>query len=385
MKKNLLFVIVIIFSISVFGQSYNNVLQPAMPFLTINSTGRILGFGDINVVSSEFYSDAGLFGNPSLLSNNSRDIGAYYSYMPWMKNVVEGMNFKNFGAYGAINSKHAIGISAKYFNLGVIEMTNDQGEYLYTEKPKEYFYQLTYKYSFNPKVSFGADIKYIESSLSSKSKKSTFAIDLGFNYRNTTKIKTTDIKYNLGAAISNFGPRIKYDDFGNNNSDNSNFESFLPATIMIGGLINPTFILKEDLKLNIEIAYQAEKLLVPTPPVYDTSGYIISGKDPDISPFRALYQSFYDAPGGFKEEWHEIIHKIGNEYRITYKDKYHLAFRWGISREHQTKGNRKYNYSGVELNVRGVYLSYTSFHHISNKNSDTGVISLGARMSLGDL
>ena len=65
----------------------------------------------------------------------------------------------------------------------------------------------------------------------------------------------------------------------------------------------------------MSIAFDINKLLVPTPPEYDiqdqvTDGEtdeIISGKDPNVSVVSGMFQSFGDAPGGFKEELREAI------------------------------------------------------------------------------
>ena len=73
------------------------------------------------------------------------------------------------------------------------------------------------------------------------------------------------------------------------------------------------------------------KLLVPTPPLYDTeTGAIIAGKDPDVGIVTGIFQSFGDAPGEidenglsipgskFKEEIREInISMVWNIGMIT--------------------------------------------------------------------
>ena len=117
---------------------------------------------------------------------------------------------------------------------------------------------------------------------------------------------------------------------------------------------------------SLELICDANKLLAPTPPKYATDylgnpiigsngQYVIqAGKNPNRSVFNALYSSFYDAPGGFKEEWHEINFGSGIEYWYCKT----LAVRTGCFYEHPTKGGRKYftfgiggRYKGIELDI----------------------------------
>jgi hypothetical protein len=50
------------------------------------------------------------------------------------------------------------------------------------------------------------------------------------------------------------------------------------------------------------------------PRVYDEESNIIDGKDPNVSVPVAIFQSFYDAPGGFSEEMQEFTQSFGHEY-----------------------------------------------------------------------
>mgnify|MGYP000630690894 CR=1 FL=1 len=85
-------------------------------------------------------------------------------------------------------------------------------------------------------------------------------------------------------------------------------------------------------------------------------GEIISGKDPNVSVVSGMFQSFNDAPGGFKEEMREINISVGSEY--WYNNQF--AIRAGYFNEHDTKGARKYFTfgSGVKYNVFELDFSY---------------------------
>ena len=103
----------------------------------------------------------------------------------------------------------------------------------------------------------------------------------------------------------------------------------------------------------VSFAFDINKLLVPTPPIYDSLATvpgpenIISGKDPNVGVLQGIFQSFSDAPGGFQEELNELMYSVGAEY--WYMDQF--AFRGGYFHEHETKGARKYFTVGVGLKM----------------------------------
>ena len=177
----------------------------------------------------------------------------------------------------------------------------------------------------------------------------------------------------LGANISNIGNKIRYTETA--------VRDFIPINLRLGTSLALDF----DEYNSMSFAFDINKLLVPTPPVYDTrtfltedsagidiqvpnpdQGEIIDGMDPNVSVVSGMFQSFYDAPGGFKEEIREFNVSIGTEY--WYADQF--AIRAGYFNEHDTKGARKYFTfgSGVKYNVFELDFSY-----LVNTNRDAGV------------
>jgi len=120
----------------------------------------------------------------------------------------------------------------------------------------------------------------------------------------------------------------------------------------------------------LSFAFDMNKLLVPTPPIYETDSitseqYILFGKDPNVSVPVGIFQSFYDAPGVpnsdgsrsiLKEELREITYSFGTEYWYAKQ----FAIRAGYFYEHSMKGNRKYLTMGLglKLNVFGLDFAY---------------------------
>ena len=130
----------------------------------------------------------------------------------------------------------------------------------------------------------------------------------------------------------------------------------LPTNLRIG----PSFTYNIDDFNAITVAFDLNKLLVPTPPLYAfdsiTEEYeIVKGMDPDRSVVNALFTSFWDAPGGFKEELREVIFSGGIEY--GYSDQFFI--RAGYFNEHKTKGNRKFATFGVGVKYNIFDLSFS--------------------------
>ncbi|MEZ5195582.1 MAG: hypothetical protein R2764_04060 [Bacteroidales bacterium] len=76
--------------------------------------------------------------------------------------------------------------------------------------------------------------------------------------------------------------------------------------------------------------------------------------DPDVSVFRGMIQSFYDAPNGFKEEMQEFYYGFGLEYWFNRM----AAFRTGYYYENKNKGNRQNVNFGVGIRYKFVDVDF---------------------------
>jgi len=86
---------------------------------------------------------------------------------------------------------------------------------------------------------------------------------------------------------------------------------FLPGNLKVGTAVT---LLGNDSKLII--AFDLNKLLAPTEPIYGSNGQIIQGKDPNRSVPAGIFGSFTDAPGGFSEELKEVGISTGLEFSL---------------------------------------------------------------------
>ena len=103
-------------------------------------------------------------------------------------------------------------------------------------------------------------------------------------------------------------------DFG---AEYANYASDLTRCVPVNGKFTPRQ--KDVYNAVLRVKNEANKLLVPTPPADSTEyeeGDIIlpGGINSSMGPIEGMVKSFYDAPGGFKEEMQEITCEIGVEY-----------------------------------------------------------------------
>jgi hypothetical protein len=162
----------------------------------------------------------------------------------------------------------------------------------------------------------------------------------------------TDGIFSFGANISNIGTKVKYSEGGPS--------YFLPTNLKLG--VADTWNIDDFSQLTATVDFN--KLLVPTPPLRDANGFIIAGRDENVSVPAGVFGSFSDAPGGFNEEIKEVSISTGLEYWYNQQ----FALRAGYFYENPSKGGRQYATLGVGLKY-DVYRFDFSYLAASQKNS----------------
>lgn len=335
-----------------------NAITTGVPFLTISPDARSGALGDAGVASTP---DANsIHWNPAKYAFIEQDISLNLSYIPWLRNLVKDINFQNLSGSYRINENQTVGASLMYFSLGSIDFTNEFGDIIVPGyKPNEFSFSAAYALKLSKNVSGGLALRYVHSNLtggvpaggagSATKPGNAFAGDISFFYTRDLNLENKSGNFNFGMNISNLGSKIKY-------SDDSYYDDFLPANLRLGA----AYTLNLDDYNSITAMFDINKLLVPTPRllVKDSTGAVVDtlGMDDDISVPKGVFQSFYDAPGGFKEELNEIMYSVGIEYWYVNQ----FAIRAGYFSEHGTKGNRKYFTMGigVKLNVLNFDFAY---------------------------
>jgi hypothetical protein len=334
-----------------------NVVHVAVPFLTVAPDSRGAGMGDAGIATSpDVYS---MHWNPAKFAFIENDFGVAFSYTPWLRNIIDDINLAYLTGYKRLDNNQVIAASLTYFSLGEIFFTNMAGEPDGHHAPNEFAIDATYARIFSDKFSGGIAFRYIRSDLTggayvhgmASRAAQAFASDVSVYYRNNISFSGVPSQLGLGLNISNIGNKITY-------SDSQNAQ-FIPINLGLGSSLTMYL----DQYNSLSVALDLNKLLVPTPPVYhqdmeDEAGnpVILAGRDPDVSVPMGMLQSFYDSPGGFREELREVFYSLGMEY--WYMNQF--ALRGGYYHEHETKGNRKYFTTGIglKLNVFALDIAY---------------------------
>lgn len=334
-----------------------NVVHVAVPFLTVAPDSRAGAMGDAGIATDpDVYS---MHWNPAKYAFIENDFGVAFSYTPWLRNLIEDINLAHLSGYKRIDNYQVLAASLTYFSLGEIIFTSMAGDYAGQHSPNEFAFDIAYSRMFSDNFSGGIAFRYIRSDLTggqyvqgiASRAAQAFAADVAVYYNNDVRISDLPGQLAFGMNISNIGNKVTY-------SDNQNAQ-FIPINLGIGS----------SLKVNIDpynslmLALDLNKLLVPTPPVYhqdledeDGNPMIRAGRNPNVSVPLGMLQSFYDAPGGFREELREIFYSFGMEYWYLNQ----FAVRGGYYHEHETKGNRKYFTTGIglKLNVFALDVAY---------------------------
>ncbi|MBE50026.1 MAG: hypothetical protein CMB92_04700 [Flammeovirgaceae bacterium] len=373
---NLLFIFTFfsIESISIFSQGSSSILSgqdtsrrpiiTAVPFLLISPDSRSAAMGETGVATSPDINS--VHWNNAKLSFLEKDYGFSVSYVPWLGNIVDDMSISYLSGYYKLDDIQSFGLNLKYFDLGEIQLTDNQGLSLGIENPKELSSSITYSRRLTENLGIGSTFRYIWSNLSgsisgySDAKSgSSFSVDIGFYYKNDITINGKESIISFGSHISNIGGKITYGSVSN--------LDFIPVNFRVGSSLKTYF----DQYNSLTFALDFNKLLVPSPPIYETDDQgdyiidpitnkpkILKGKDPNRSVLSGIFSSFSDAPNGFREELNEITISSGLEY--LYKDL--LALRAGYFHENNDKGARKFITmgAGIIYNNFSVDFSYIS-------------------------
>ena len=352
------------------GSSGINTITSAVPFLLISPDSRSGAMGDAGVAISP---DANaLHWNPAKLVfiDETIDMGYSLSYSPWLRALVNDINLAYLSGYKRLDRFSSIGMSLRYFSLGSITFTDAYGQVTRDFNPNEFAFDLAYSRKLSDNFSAGLTARYIFSNLTGGAQVAggatkpgqSVSTDLSIYYQsNSFDIGDMPSYLAIGANISNIGAKMAYTE----NAD----RDFIPTNLRLGSALN----MELDEYNQFTFTIDANKLLIPTPPIYDPNNpnIILSGRDPNVGVATGIFGSFTDAPGSlindggtytvengsrFIEELREVNLSAGVEF--LYSELF--AVRAGYFYEHPTKGNRQFISfgAGVKYKVIGLDLSY---------------------------
>jgi len=324
-----------------------NVVTTAVPFLRISPDARSGGMGDIGVATSADATSG--FWNMGKVAFNESKGGIAATYTPWLKNLVNDVYLASLSGYYKFDETQAFNASLRYFSLGNIQFTDQNGTLNGNGKPREFGIDMGYSRKLSDKLGLGIALRYINSDLASGAPSggntykagTSVAGDIGFYYDSKNDLGDG---FAFGLTLTNLGSKISY----TGNADN---KDYIPANLGFGSTWTKNF--NEDNKLTFGL--DINKLMVPTPPAQPYTQEELD-KYRSYPVVTSWFKSFSDAPGGFSEELKEFQISTGAEY--WYKNQF--ALRAGYFYEDKTKGNRRYFTTGigVKYNIFGLNFSY---------------------------
>ncbi|MCR5644593.1 MAG: type IX secretion system outer membrane channel protein PorV [Prevotella sp.] len=327
-----------------------NPVEHAVISQTIAPDARSAGMGDVGAatdpdVNSQYW-------NPAKYPFCISRAGVALNYTPWLRQLVNDIDLAYLAGYYRIGDYSAISGSLRYFSLG--EVYTSEGEDM-TVKPYEMSLDAAYSLMLSENFSIAAAIRWIYSDLrydySEDSKPaSAFAADLSMYYNNYLMLGSRECQLGLGMNVSNIGSKISF--YGDEEAQ------FIPANLRLGA----SLMVPVDEYNRFTITADANKLLVPTVPRQEEGETNSDYQDrvrreySDVGSIKGMFQSFSDAPGGFKEEMEEVQWSLGAEY--IYNDKFSL--RAGYHHQAESKGNLKYFTvgGGFRMNVFSLDVGY---------------------------
>jgi len=358
-----------------------NPIHTALVSQTIAPDARSAGMGDIGAatdpdVSSQYWN---LAKYPFTISR----AGVAVNYTPWLRQLVNDMYLANLTGYYRIGDYSAVSASLNYFSLGEVYTnipSDGNFENAMTIKPYEMSLDLGYSLMLSEKFSIGAGVRFLYSDMSYSQTEevaasSAFAADLACYYNDYVNLGDRECQLGLGLSIKNIGSKITF--------GGSEYSEFIPTNLRLGA----SLMVPVDEYSRFTIAADANKLLVPTYPVWDEENdkdkYLdINDKAEkeyySVSSISGIFKSFGDAPNGFKEELEEISWSVGGEY--VYNDRF--TIRAGYHHESENKGNRKYFTvgAGFRMSVFSLDAGYVIATAKSNPLDQTMRFTLGFDM-----
>ena len=340
-----------------------NVVTTAMPMLNIGPDARSGGMANVGVGLSP---DANaIFWNPAKLAFVGK--GTTYgglSYTPWLRRLVPDVELMFANVAAGVGERGGIGASLRYFSLGEITFSNEQGEEQGTYRPYEMSLDVAYALKLSDHFSGGVSLRYALSDLAQgqvvggqlTKVGQTVATDVSMFYQGD-EFSMPDGQRGQwvgGLTLSNIGAKIRYSESG--------AADFIPTNMRGGAGFNWTL----DKYNRVSFLTDVNKLLVPTQPTRDLldadndgdRSEIIAGKDDNVGTIQGIIQSWDPSakPDGFKELMREFMVNVGTEY--CYNEQF--AVRAGYQHEDVTKGNRRFFTMGfgIRYNLIGLDFAY---------------------------
>lgn len=330
-------------------------INTAVPFLLVSPDARSGALADIGAASAPDANSQ--HWNAAKYPYLKEDISLSLTYSPWLLNMVPDMSLAYLALAKKIDEMSTVSTSLLFFSMGEVTFRQAMDDPGVNYSPNEFAWDASYSRKLVEDFSIAVTGRFIYSNLTlgqpvdgvDTKAGLAGAVDVGLYYQHLFPLKDFEGgRLSAGLNISNIGNKIAYA------ADASTSErDFLPANLRLG----VGFDWMIDSYNRVAFMGEVNKLLVPTPSIRDTTQPNgIRGMDNGVPVFTGIIHSFYDAPGGFKEEMKEFQWSMAAEYWWNNM----VAARVGYFHESKNKGARQYVTlgAGIRYNIFGLDLSY---------------------------
>lgn len=388
MKKHLLLAVAAAtLTVSAMAQAtddYTNPIITAMPSLTIAPDAAAAGMGDVGTATRPDMNSQ--HWNAAKYAFIDERGGITASYTPWLRSLVGDIDLAYLSGFYRFDELQAISAGFTYFSMGKVSLIDNQGNMFQEARPNEWALDIAYSRKLHEYVSMAATLRFLYSDLNNGANSSvsnggielipawTMAADISLYYRQPIELPFGTSYFALGTTISNLGGKMTY--------DRGDHQNFIPANWRTG----VSYELPFDNYNRLTATVEANKMLVPASkyskfaPKDENGNQITTGNTysewfSNLSSANGWWQSFADAPRGFKEEMDEIQWGVGLEYSYDRK----FFGRVGYSHEAKYKGNRRYFTlgAGFKLSIVRLDISYCIATANTNPLNNTMRFTLG--------
>src|SRR5690606_1647905 len=193
-----------------------NTISTALPFMSITPDSRAGGMGDAGTALSG--SSTSLYWNTSMLIFAEEKSEISVSYTPWLRNLTNDMHLSYVSGYYKFG-RHAVGAGLRFFSLGEITYTDNNAQFIRTDKPSEFELTAGYAFKLSDRMSVGINGKFAHSNVTGGyvvegvDTKAAIAeaADVSFTYFSVrANIKHLGCDYTFATTVNSIGSRVSY-------------------------------------------------------------------------------------------------------------------------------------------------------------------------------
>jgi len=150
--------------VTALGEPCVNTIITAVPFLRIVPDARSAAMGDVGIATSTDANSMHFNGSKMVFGEDKGGIAV--TYTPWLRALnVNDVYLAYVSGYYQLNPEEALGFSLRYFSLGDIAFTDENGMPLGNGRPNEFELNGSYARKLGDKLSAGLGAKFIYSNL----------------------------------------------------------------------------------------------------------------------------------------------------------------------------------------------------------------------------